>query len=246
MKDKTMKTRRRRTRPHPERTAPRRHWGTLFTAPDGEGAHHRAATDGPASFDDVLSRSVSVAYHVIDDYLRQGQAAAERMSAGTYGPAALVTDLQEAVIRMTRHASDFLEVGLQVLDLTARVGSGDAPPAPSTPPEQAPTGPSDPTRVRVELTASVPTEVTVDLRPEFARSSLVAHALRAVDPDLPPLTGVAIEPESDDGPLIVRIRIPDGHPAASYSGVVVEERTSRPAGTICVQLGAGDGRDGVA
>jgi hypothetical protein len=232
------------TRPRPARTAPIRQWSTLFGQADEdraarEGVEPAAGGDGASSLDEVLSRSVELGYRVVDDYMRQGQEAARRLRAGSYGAAALATDVQELVIRMARHASDFLEVGLELLDLAAgargkpaAAGSADAPPSPG--PDVAAAG--QPARVRLAISSARETDVVIDLRPELMGGRLVVQALRAVDPTLPALTDVGLEPATSDAPVTLRVRVPDGHPPGSYSGVVVEESTGRPVGTVCVRI----------
>jgi hypothetical protein len=231
------------TRPRPSRTAPIRNWSALFgtTARTNAGAEggEPEREDGRGNLDDALSRSVSLGYRVIDEYMRQGQEAARRLSAGSYGAAALATDVQEAMIRMARHASDFLEVGLQLLDAaTDGEQRGREPVAGDDAPEEpTPAHVADPVRLRLEVASNVPTDVAVDLRPEFAGARLVAQALRGIEPTLPPLTDVTIQRGDDEAPLTLRLRIPDGQPHATYTGVIVEEDTGRPAGTLCVRVG---------
>jgi hypothetical protein len=83
-----------------------------------------------------------------------------------------------------------------------------------------------------------PAEVALELRPDVNGDALVVHALRAVDPEKPRVEAVTLSREGNDGPLTLRIRIPDGHPAGVYNGLVIETSTSRPVGTVSVRLEA--------
>jgi hypothetical protein len=91
-------------------------------------------------------------------------------------------------------------------------------------------------RVRVEIASTRPAEVAVDLRPEAAGRRLVVQALRAVDPGLPRLADVVIA--ADDGGVTLRIRVPPDVPAGTYNGLVIDEDTSAPVGTVSVRVAA--------
>lgn len=251
----------RRQRPVPERTQPLRSWSTLFSVPSAEGT--AAEADGGAAetaprgegMSDVVSRSVDLGYRVIDEYIRQGQKAAQRLNDRSYGTQAMASDLQDLGMRMTQYASDFAGVWLEFMQLAAKNG-GPIPAAAAEPPVQPPDGvatnpsPSAPetpahtdapvadtARVRIEVVATQPTEVSLDIRPSAAKRPLLVHALRAVDPDKPRLTEVSFETGADDEPPRLRIRVPAGQPAGVYSGLIIDEQTSRPAGTVSVRIG---------
>ena len=216
------------TRPETERTHPIRSWTqTLFgTLPPASG--------GP--LEDVVSRSVELGYRVVDEYLREGQRVAERFGAGGLRADAAVGDMQQLTARMARYTSDVLEVWFQFLELAmgGRVrppenGAGAAPPVQPAAPVAS--------RIRVALDASQPTEVVLDLRPDAAGRRLLVHALRPGDGgEGPRLSDVSIEP--DAGGAVVRVRVPPRHPAGVYNGLVIDEETSRPAGTLSVSVGA--------
>ena len=57
-----------------------------------------------------------------------------------------------------------------------------------------------------------------------------------VDPDKPRLGEVSFEPGSDDAAACLRIHVPAGHPPGVYNGLLIEEATSRPAGTVSVSI----------
>jgi hypothetical protein len=251
----------RRKRPAPERTQPLRNWSTLFSVPTAAGADADPDAAGSAAapraegMSEVISRSVDLGYRVIDEYIRQGQKAAVRLNDRSYGTQAMASDLQDLGMRMTQYASDFAAVWLEFVQLAARSGSPAAAPAPVPPARAAhaasanspapaadgtPRGAaaeSDGTRVRIEVVATQPTEVSLDIRPAAATGPLLVHALRAVDPDKPRLTEVSFEAGADDEPPRLRIRVPGGQPPGVYSGLIIDERTSRPAGTVSVRIG---------
>lgn len=251
----------RQKRPAPERTQPLRSWSTLFSVPGADGAAADSDAAAPRAeprvegMGDVVSRSVDLGYRVIDEYIRQGQKAAQRLNERTYGTQAMASDLQDLGMRMTQYASDFAAVWLEFVQLAAKNGGPVAAATAETPvqtpdaatehsstsaletPARADAPAADTTRVRIEVMATQPTEVSLDIRPSAANCRLLVHALRAVDPDKPRLTEVSFEAGADDEPPRLRIRVPAGQPAGVYSGLIIDEQTSRPAGTVSVRIG---------
>jgi hypothetical protein len=234
-----MSTSARITRPQPARTEPIRSWSTVFGAAE------------QGSLEDAVSRSVELGYRVVDEYVRQGQRAAARFRTGAFAPDAPVRDVQDLTARMAQYASDFLAVWFEFVQLATAGGAfrtmvapGDANGRPPGTPSPAPgaavaTASGDRTRVTIAVTSTQPVEVCLDLHPETAARPLVVHALRASDLDTPRLSEVALEPGTDDQPPRLRLHVPPGHPPGIYNGLVIDERTSRPVGTISVRVGAG-------
>ena len=238
------------TRPIPERTGSIRSWSALLGAAAARSGD--AGTPGGATLGGVVSRSVEVGYRVVDEYLRHGQRVAERLGDRSLTPGTMVQDFQELTARMARYASDLMDVWFQLIELAAagrgapHRPSGDrgapADPAPSTPepPAAGSTGRDSHdggARVSVQIASLQPAEVTLDLRPGSTGLPLIVHALRAAEPDKPRLTEIALEPASEDGVRRLRIRIPPEQPPGVYNGLVIDERTSRPAGTLSVRVG---------
>ena len=230
-------------RPELERDHPIRHFSCVFR----EAEPQRAEAQAPGG--DAVSRAVELGYRVIDEYIRQGQRAAQRLNDRSLGPETIARDVQDLTARMSQYASDFLGVWFEVLELAtagrlARPGTQDGQTVPTPPPAPTPPRAERPpagerTRVRVDVSSARPAEVSLDLVPDAARRSLVVHALRAVDPDKPRLTDVALEPGAHGEPLTLRIRVPADQPPGVYSGLLIDEQTNRPAGTISVRLGPG-------
>ena len=261
-------TRPRITRPEPGRTEPRRGWSNIFGATVDPGAFGTAPPAGSAPADpdegrasDSVSRAVELGYRVIDEYVRQGQKAAQRLSSRSWSPETAVRDTQEFTARVTRHASDMVALWRDMLDSanvtgawrnaaqpwpqgmsTAGNGAGapdETPPARPTSPSSASSAPAATvgrTRIAVELASEKPAEVTVDLRSEDTTRKLVVHSLRAVEPEKPRITEVTIEPATSQGPARLRIRIPSTQPPGTYNALVIDEETSRPAGSLSVRI----------
>ena len=153
-------------------------------------------------------------------------------------------DFQDLTARMTRYASDLMDVWFQLIELAA---AGRAPMAPpgtgNAQPTETAAGAVEPatppaTRVSVEVTSVQPVEVSVDVRPGSAALPLIVHALRAAEADKPRLGDVTLEPAAEPGTLRLRVRIPPDQPPGVYNGLVIDQQTSRPAGTVSVRVGS--------
>jgi len=249
-----MSSKERVKRPKLERTDPIRVWSTLFGIPPSDGrtagvkpgAAGRA--DGSASLQDVMSRSVELGYRVVDEYIRQGQQAAQRISERSYGPEVMTNDMQQFSVRMAQHASDLVGIWFEMVQLAAgsafRPPSGFADgiwpsPAAASPtrarPSAAPEG-ADHTSVKIAVASVRPTEVSLDLRPHAAERPLVVHALRAVDPDKPRLSEVSFDGGSAAAPATLRISVPADHPPGIYNGLIIDPESSRPVGSVSVRI----------
>jgi len=239
------------TRPTPRRTGPIRSWTALFGAETA--THPNGDATAGASFERVVSRSVDVGYRVVDDYIRHAQQVAGRLGDRSYGPGTMVEDFQHITARMTRHASDLMEIWFQMIELAAggglRAGVRPAaaaaapvghvpapPPSPAAPAPEAAAG----ARMTVELASSQPAAASLDLRPGAVGAPLIVHALRAAEPDKPRLTDIELRPATDDEPLVLQVRVPADHPPGIYNGLIIDARTSRPVGTISVRVGNGE------
>jgi hypothetical protein len=116
---------------------------------------------------------------------------------------------------------------------------GAAPAAASPPVATAPIDArgGEPTAVVVEVESSRPTEISLDLRPRSLGLALRIHDLRAPEADKPRLEHVTIAADAEQERVKVSVRVPEGQPAGVYSGIILDERTSLPRGTLTVRIG---------
>ena len=77
---------------------------------------------------------------------------------------------------------------------------------------------------------------TLDLRPTLGTAVPLVHALHAVNPAYPPLTGAHFTFEPNASAPVLHIAVPDAQPAATYSGVIVDGGTNQPCGTLSVRI----------
>jgi hypothetical protein len=247
-----MDARERVKKPEPERSQPIRNWGVLFSAPQAKGA---SAPSG-----DPVSRGVELGYRVIEEYLRQGQNVARAMGVPSFGAAPADEGAQNRMGAMLRSFTDFASLWM---DMMGRMGAGaggaaapgftpasgtagpfpagggpeatEAPKAVAPEPQAEPQGMA-PMGLTLDIQSARRVEVSVDLRPRSLGLPLVVHDLRAPEPDKPRLTGVTIEGLPDEEWVCLRLRVPEEHPPGIYSGLILDERTSLPRGTLTVRI----------
>jgi hypothetical protein len=221
-------------RPHPERTAPNRNPGEMFGGLGG----------GADAFgSDPISRSVGIGYKIVEQYLETGRslaagvapAANERFDSGN--------PMGDLASRMMRHTADLFEVWFQMMDVSGAGRPRSAPGFPAAmaeaPSAAASNGASAPSPgFSVEVESSRPATVAVEMRGPASGAVLVAHALRSEDESLPRIVGVTVSTSADGAPAVVRVPVPDGQPDGIYNGMIIDEATSLPVGTVSVRLGA--------
>ena len=251
-----MSAKERTRRPKLERTQPIRSWSTLFEVPPApHDADSQRRPGGRAergtSVNDVVSRSVDLGYRVIDEYIRQGQRAAQRINDRSFGPDTLANDFQEVGTRLAQYASDFAALWLEVMQLATVGGTArwPVPPPdsrPAAPPRETPPAAAeevkpaasafDHARMKIAVASTQLTEVDLDLRPDAAGRRLLVQTLRAVEAEKPRLTDVTIEEPKGNEPATLRIRVPASQPAGVYNGLIIDEETSRPVGTLSLRV----------
>jgi hypothetical protein len=240
-------------RPTPARTAPRRDWTPALGAsatPRAAGEHDAGTSSPPGGarerIEATVSKSVELGYKVIDEYLQQGQHAAQRLNAGTLTAEAVATEAQDLGTRVARYASDFFGAWMELLELAAAgraaQGEGRAPTAPPPPPSGAAPAPPVPpaaratraARLQVELATARPVRLRLDFHADRIRGALRAHALRSADPSRGHLEGVACVLDAE-APLL-RVEVSADQRDGSYEGLLVDETTNRPVGSVRVTL----------
>jgi hypothetical protein len=251
----------RQKRPELDRFGPiRRFGGALGSIGDGGGsAEGRPGRD--ASTSGTVSRAVELGYSVIEEYIRQGQAFA-RTAGPQRGPGEpSAPDPRRLTERMYQYASDLAAVWLEYAQTTmsqapppgaSSAAPGSRPAAPhvggfdigsETAPARSSTGPDatgrpslDPPGVSVDIVSTRRVEVTVELKPGSVHGALCAHDLRPGDPQLPRISGVTIDPVPSENRVIVRLKVPDDRPAATYTGLIVDAVSNLPQGTLSVRV----------
>ena len=257
----------RRTRPVPGRTEPHRSWAQNLGAsrtepgatgpteePAAAGVPPRAQANGEAAY-----KSVSDAYRLIDDYVRQGQRFAENLWL-PFQSAGRNQEAFHASGRMLRAMSDMTNAWLELMQQSvggidrgterAPVGTAgpfaaasrhaepraDAPRA-DAPRADVPASPAN-CQLRVIVQSKGRVEVSLELQGSNDAARLVATELRSLGAGTEPVRDIAISFTDGDAPALI-IVVPDDQPAGVYNGLLLDRTSQRPCGTISLSI-AGD------
>ena len=179
---------------------------------------------------DTVAQGARLGYAVIQEQIRQGQLIAQQWTQGKRPGNGFDVS---ALLQRTMHLST--DLGALLFDVTSALtknGAGDPRRAEGAPTTSPGVGAQSLANVRmsVEIEARGHTKVMLDLSASAIEGHLHVPALYSLAGDSPPLTRIAFEG------LALRVQIPDEQPAGTYSGVVVDQRTNEPRGTLSVQL----------
>jgi hypothetical protein len=215
-------------RPDPERTAPRRATTSVL---DGLGG-----SDGRPSDDEApeVTRSIGQGYRIVEEYLEQSRRVASQIAPGLI-PDNLEEGLGAITSRFVRTTAEMFELWFQILDASnnsrqnqqaaAAAANGAAPAAAAQPASPG---------VTVQIQSRKPARVTVDIRASASGRRLAAHALRSIDDSLPRIDDIRVDASREGEPVLIAVRVRDDQPAGVYNGMVIDEETSLPAGTVSV------------
>ena len=212
-------------RPSLERTKPIRNWTTTVISPDPP-----RASAGP---------EVQNANRVVEEYLRAGEANARLFQNALGGGATNGgPDITQAMVRA---ASDMMSFWMELM--TRSVGAMSATAA--APPANAQAGasrsePSARLCVSVAVDSRQPAKVSIDLRPDAKGATLRLERLhRRGSGRKAILDGAAIEAAPGDDVVIVRLHVAADQPPGVYYGVIVNDESSLPVGTLTIELEGG-------
>jgi hypothetical protein len=245
-------------KPEPERTQPVRNWWTVFGAPGASQAPGDTVSHGVELgyrvIEEYLRQGQNAASMLGGPPLGGAPLGGTPFEAGAQ---------QQRLGAMLQGFTDFASLWLQWMGMAGGPGafaarapgfaqaSGQAGPfstecGPTSPPEAPPpkaprtaaseAGTSSPVEVTVAIDSRRPTEVTIELRPGASGLPLRILDLRAPELDKPRLTEVEIARAPQGDRVSIRLRIPDGHPPGVYSGIILDEQSGLPRGTLSVRI----------
>jgi hypothetical protein len=242
---------RRLSREDPDRLGPIRSWDTLFRstesspdAPDTSAQPRDGQESKPESkapWEGIASRAIEQGYQVIEEQIREGQRVAEQLRGYSTDLRRVNNDVSRLIERSLRFYTDVGYLWFEFMESVLR-NPALAPKEHDSKPESANGNGSGNGAhaaaghdVEFEISSGSPTSVVLDLKAP-ATPSFAVPPLRSLDANKPPLTDIRFEHVSNRP--VLRIRIPAGQPADTYSGVVVDTRTSQPQGTLCISVRA--------
>ncbi|EHR00244.1 hypothetical protein [Bradyrhizobium sp. WSM471] len=254
-------------RSDPERGTPNRsptdHIRNHSGSGNGNGGNKQSGPKSQVSetLQKAIADIVELSSTVIEDQIRAGQTAAERLRDGISGSERLNKDVTALVDGLVTTTKDVGATWLELLSIVLRSigkepspppGGGRPPPGSSNPSRtKTVTGtsggaattssitPNDPTIEPVPLdivvTGTGVKSVTLDLRPPSLRFVPFLHELQGRDPKYS-LATVEFT-RNDKGKLVLSVRGQAGQHQAVYAGVVVDSYTNEPGGTVSVTIG---------
>lgn len=240
-----MSSRKRLHREDPGRSSPIRDFSNLYRSSDssndrgepGNESSHKP-TSGSSSDGASMTDGVALAYRVIEKHISEGRRSAEQLNRQPYATRPVTDSLQELLERVLRFQSEMLPLWLKVLGTLVSVDPARTPYSAGADAGQWTNGASNnrATAVSIEVASARPVRVSLELRETSDGLLLMAHALRAVDPAKPPLSGISFVSAQNHGCSTLRILIPDDQPPGLYSGVVVDREKGETQGTLSVRI----------
>lgn len=204
----------------------------------------------------AISNVVQTSTEVIEDQIRAGQVAAERLRDGLANSKELNHDVNMLVENLVATTKDVGATWLDLLSIVVRSigtqkpkpGNGGPRPMPGPTTEVGTSGsattissvtPADPTMSAVPPQIIVKgarvKNVALDLRPPSPRFVPIIHQLMASDPNHS-LASVRFEARPDEHRLVLTVTVPRDQPAGTYTGVIVDSTSNEPGGTISVTV----------
>jgi len=223
----------RRRRPPLARTRPIREWSTLFVGADRRTDKSESVNERRPGLEDTVTRSVDLGYRVVDEYIRRGREAAQRVGSGDYGGSDLVKDTREVAQRMIRSVADVVGAWGELLDLSS-ADQNQASETATVAAAETPQVEIGPWRLRLRVDSTHAVEVDVDLESKLDRTLLSVHTLRS-DDNGAAIDDVGFEADSDGVPTLL-VRVTDRHPTGVYRGTLVDARSGCRVGTLSVSV----------
>jgi hypothetical protein len=257
------KTSERPRREEPERAAPNRSGSEHIKRNansrhgDDRGRDRRVSE----TVQQAISDMVQVSSNVIEDQIRAGQQAAERLRDGIANSKQLNTDINMLVDSLVAATKDVGATWLDLLSIVTRSigkpsgpghgGGGGPTPPPPRPRTVTETGTSGSATTISSITPADPAitgippqivvkgvrvrNVKLDLRPPTAHFVPVLPVLHSGDRRAT-LTGLKFEPSADRTRLVLTVSVANDQPGGTYSGVIVDSSTNEAGGTVSVTV----------
>lgn len=195
------------------------------------------------SFDKLVNDAVVLGYQVIDEQIRQGRAAAERLRAGESFLNVPPDDVSALIERMIELSQGLAAIWIDLLSALGTAVQQARPPQAGTPRPPSTAGTSRPARPMTitgcEVKSKGNRKVEADIHLHAVPAHFVPNVLplhHATDPETVPIAGVYITPSQDMRRPVLNIEIPDEQPAGTYSGAIVDAATNVPGGMLIVRV----------
>jgi hypothetical protein len=211
-----------------------------------------AATAATADPHDGANRTLNDAYRLVDEYLRQGQKMAENVwlpsgasgssfDAGLGAPGRFMRAMGDMTLAWVEVMQQFANGAAPARE--APVGSAGAfkvnqAPAPATVPTPsvaAPNAAEHAAELTVRVQASGRVEVSVQLGELSNAAHLAPTELRSFTGHVESIRDVSLIVMPGAAPVL-QIVVPDGQPAGTYNGLLLDAKSQKPRGTVSLSV----------
>jgi len=228
-------------RPQLDRAEPYRNFASIW----GSAGRHRNPDDPPTTQPEkqdgsFVADGVRSAYDVIESYLQQGQSVARQLgglSSLQNSDGAEPGNLQGRWLQLTSElAANWFDLLGLLTETLIPAGAQAEPPAPQPAASSPVPAPAPAIKVAYAITSHQPALVELDFHPGRETRQLVSPGLRSMtQPDT--CIDVAFGNDEAGQRLVVQIAIQPDQPAGLYSGVLLNQATGKPAGSLTLELG---------
>jgi hypothetical protein len=232
-------------RPEPKRDGPQRGFPPLRPRPLGAAARPSgptpAAPTGGKTVDQVVADAVRRGYEVVEENIRQGRHAAERLRLGTYRSGEIPGEMSAVVNRLVRLGAELSTAWFQMIAAVMRDPQlaaafedvGLARPPSGRPPHRTVTP-----RITHQILGSRTCHVSYNVSPLSTPAiPMILDLVCSETPQAPPVK-VAVRGDPDSGALVLHIGVTDTHPAGTYRGNVIDRNTRKRIGTVELRIPA--------
>ena len=229
-------------RPAMDRTAPRRDFTAMFGRSGSSSSPDNPADGQPVDATrDPIGSGVRAAYEVIEGYLREGQHAAQQYAKHAYAPIHIATDPAGLQARSLQLWADLVAnwfdlLGVLTESLVQPVAAATSSENTRRQAQDAQGSPGDvrPVQLAYEVASARPVRVFAQFHAGRETTHLATHGLRSLTSD--GSIDVAFEVPHDHGPVVVKIRVPDGQEPGLYTGPLLHARDGTAVGNLSLQL----------
>jgi hypothetical protein len=238
----------RNRRPVPERLGPNRDPFSAAGPPPSAGGGGPAGGGQAAhpTVDEVVAQAVRAGYQVIEDNIKQGCVAAQRIRRNDYQVSDIPDDATRAtkrLLQLTRELSTtwFDLIAAAMRDPALQNAFACKPEDAERNGREGHTGGTPPPPAVLVGCSVRPSKRQVVVMP-LTLQSLGGPAvptiggLHSPDPALPPIRNAVFRRAADGSGPLVEIHVPADHPPGIYHGVVVDGDSQRPLGTLTVTV----------
>jgi hypothetical protein len=232
------------SRPEPAQKGPDRRFPPLKDRPLGAAAPRTgptsSASTGGKTVEEVVAEVVRTGYEVVEENIRQGRQAAERLRLGTYQSGDIPDDMGMVVNRLVRLGMDLSTTWFQLVAAVLRdprLLSALEDTGPSRPPGTRRTpGRAAPPRIIHRVRCRRKFDVLPTLSRVTSPAVPTVAGLFSSEADVDPIRSVTLKYDPHARSLVLDIDVPDAQPSGTYHGVFIDRDTNEPVGTVRLRI----------